>query len=147
MDGLNHGEFFGKNLLWNEQDLLKNIFALSELQRWVDELSDQVLHGGRPESGLRLSTFWNILSKNHFKMKESGENPRFTIPIRDLLAILNESLYQHRSPSNLAFNPVVVNTNQVVGYDKSGFSTCFMTIVFSEKGQICDAFPGYVPIR
>jgi len=137
----------------DEQELIKHLYVLNEIQRWIDGVSGDLLRAisipRKRESNedniyLTVAGLCDILTVHYHKIQKQNRIPRFTIPVVDILIFLQEAAAEPVSTLAVTGHfQTLVNTGKMIGYDRNNFPTCFFTIISEVSGRIITAYPGF----
>jgi len=139
----------------NETEYIKLIFLLSDTQQWLNDLSKEALtilpvsekrKLLQKQYYLSITALAHILEHHYYKIPRYPSTGKFHLSLADIL-------YHVREAINAPVNPVpgaltfqrVIKANQVIGFDKKGEATSFITILTDGGGKIITAFPGMLP--
>lgn len=140
--------------LFDEEQWLKLIFFLGDTSKWIDE-QQRLLLQLAPVDGckklhrkafyLTAAAFAHIIERHYYKIQRHPCTAKFTIPIIDILACLRDASSQSTEAVKGAINlQRIVDTNRIIGYDRSGQNTSVVTVITDPGGRIITAFPGRV---
>ena len=140
--------------LFDEEQWLKFVFFLGDTSKWIDE-QQRLLFQLAPVEGtkklhrktfyLTAAAFAHIIERHYYKIQRHPCTAKFTIPVVDILACLRDS-------SSLATESLkgtinlqrILDTNRIIGYDRSGHNTSVITVITDPGGRIITAFPGHI---
>jgi len=137
----------------DELALVKQLYLLGEIQRWINEVSGDLINyvpspqsKGSIKDGIYLTAaaLYNILTEHHHKIQKLSGNARFTIPVVDILMFLREAAQEPVSEvAGTMLFQTIINTGKMIGYDRNNFPTCFFTIISEPGGKVVTAYPGF----
>lgn len=137
---------------FGEEEWLRLLFLLSDTEQWLSDLARRLFHQLPVSDKKRLfrrsyyltaPALAHILERHYYKIARHPGAGKFTIPVADIL-------HQLRQAGDRAAEPIPGSANQkrvweaegVVGFDKDGLPTVFITILTDSGGRIVTAFPG-----
>jgi hypothetical protein len=97
--------------------------------------------------------FWEIVSiaasiEYYHKIARHPEAGKFTMPVPDLLTLLKQS--RHLPTTPIPGRDGIyreVDVGKIIGYDRAGKNTSFVTLISHPQGRIETAFPGIIELR
>lgn len=139
---------------FDEEQWLKLVFFLADTSKWIDE-QQRLLFQLVPVDGskklhrktfyLSAAAFAHIIERHYYKIQRHPCTAKFTIPIMDILACLRDSSFQSTEVVKGTINlQRVLDTDRIIGYDRSGQNTSVVTVITDPGGRIITAFPGRV---
>lgn len=140
---------------FEENDWVKGLFKLQELEFYLDECLGFHL-GQLPGGGFKnlfqadyhftIGGLVRLFERQDVMAGKTGCSG-FTSSFPRLLALIDLG-YEETSQyiDDLRCSSRVINTGSMIGYNRKGLATCFMTILTSQDGEIIDVFPGYPSI-
>lgn len=140
--------------MFNEAEWLKLVFLLADTQQWVDEMVKEAI-GGIPVKGkkkflqksyfLSVSALAHILERHYYKIPRYPHTGKFHIPVAEILHYIREAFQLQVSPVSGSLNfQRLLKTDKIIGFDKTGQPTNFITILTDAGGKIITAFPGVI---
>lgn len=136
----------------NEQEIIRLLFALADIQQWINELTSsafsQLPHMGKRKlqrAGyyLGINAMAHILERHYHKVPRHPGAGKFCISVNDMLWHISEARKSATQPvPGHATQFRIHNCNSSIGYDRNGQNTSFITVFTDAKGNILTAFPG-----
>jgi hypothetical protein len=129
--------------LFNEAEWLRLLFLISDTIAWIQEMEKNVLYQlpVADKSKLFRKTYYlpatslaHLLEKHYYKIARHPGCGKFAI---DQPQSISGSLNFKRC----------MDTGTVIGYNREGESTTFITVITDGGGTIKTAFPGVIPFR
>lgn len=137
---------------YNETEWLRLLFLLNDTQLWLEEMQKTLLRSlpcKTPEKlfkkncYLSVAAFAHILERHYHKIPRHPGTGKFTINIPEILQCIKQAAEQSSSPQLGTSNTLYqYNSGVELGYDKSGQTSTYITLIVDEKGNIKTAFPG-----
>lgn len=140
--------------LFDEEQWLKLIFLLGDTSKWIDEQQRLLLQFAPVEGSKKLhrktfyltaAAFAHIIERHYHKIQRHPCTAKFIIPVIDILACLRDS---SSLPIEIVKGSInlqrILDTNRIIGYDRSGQNTSVVTVITDPGGRIITAFPGRV---
>jgi len=142
----------GSQLNFNESEWLRLLFLLADTQAWLDDMAKEAF-GRLPIPGkkkflkktyyLTVSALAHIVERHYYKIPRYPHAGKFHIPVIELLHHIREAYSVPATPVPGCQNfQRVLQTEQVIGYDKNGQPTHAITILTDAGGKIITVFPG-----
>jgi hypothetical protein len=136
----------------NENQWINILFLISDMQTWLDEMQERVIYQLPVKNKKRLlqrshylaaSALAHILERHYFKIPRYPNAGKFTIPVTNIVSYIRDACIQTAMPvinsSNLQR---ILDTKQVIGFDRYGKPASVITVVSDAGGKIITAFPG-----
>ena len=138
----------------NEEQWIKTLFLISDTQAWIEELQLNLMYQlpvkhkrklFRKSYYLTATALAHILERHYFKIPRYPNAGKFIIPVTSIVAIIRDAATQPTLPITNSCNlQRVLDTKQVIGFDRFGKHTGIVTIVSDAGGKIITAFPGTI---
>jgi hypothetical protein len=137
---------------YTEHEFIKLIFTLADTQSWLNELCKET-YTNIPvlcTRKLRSKTYYlgitalaHIIERHYYKIPRHPEAGKFHIPLTDILNYIKEAQLSPITPvpGNNNFKRTH-QTNELIGYDRDGLPTTYITVITDATGNILTAFPG-----
>ena len=137
---------------FNEAEWLKLLFLLSDTQAWITEMEKSLLYQlpvndkcklYRKTYYLSASSLAHILERHYYKISRHPGCGKFTVDVPTIVHWIKEAYHTEPSPINGSLNfKRSLNTGTIIGFDKNGHPTTFITVLTHPGGEIKTAFPG-----
>jgi len=142
---------------FDEEECIRLLFLISDLQVWLEDLEKRLFLavpvGGkkklfRKDFYLTAKSFAHIIERHYHKIARHPEAGKFTIPIPDLLALLKQTRHLPTTPiPGRGGIYREVDTGKIIGYDRAGKNTFFLTLISHSQGRIETVFPRMMEVR
>ena len=142
---------------FDEEEWIRLLFLVSDLQEWMEDLEKRlflVVPVGdkkklfRKDFYLTARTFAHIIQRHYHKVARHPEAGKFTVPVPHLIDLLKQTRHMPTTPIPGRDGVYrVVDTGKIIGYDRAGRNTTFLTLISHPEGRIETAFPGIMEIR
>lgn len=136
----------------NEEQWIHILFLVSDTQIWLEELQAKLIYQLpvknkkkllRKSHYLSASALAHILERHYFKIPRYPNAGKFTIPVASIVSYLRDAGTQTTMPvSNSCNVQRVIDTKQIIGFDKYGKPASVITVISDGGGKIITAFPG-----
>jgi hypothetical protein len=142
---------------FDEEEWIRLLFLVSDLQQWLEDIEKRLFLtvpvGGkkklfRKDFYLTAKSFAHIIERHYYKISRHPEAGKFTIPVPDLLALLKQT--RHLPTTPIPGRDGIyreVDVGKIIGYDRAGRNTSFVTLISHPQGRIETAFPGIMELR
>jgi hypothetical protein len=92
---------------------------------------------------LSASALAHILERHYFKISRHPACGKFTIDIPAIVHWIKETFFSEPLPIQGSLNfRRSIDTNTLIGFDKEGQQTTFITVITEPGGAVKTAFPG-----
>ena len=138
--------------MFNETEWTKILFLLADTRGWLDELDKDLLLSLPLQGNCKLfrKTYYlspaslaHILERHYFKISRHPGCGKFTIDIPTMVHWIREAFFceAFAIPGSLNLKRSL-DTLTLIGFDKDGTSTTYITVITKPGGEIKTAFPG-----
>ena len=138
--------------LFNEAEWLRLLFLLSDTQAWISNMEKSLLYQlplpdkcklYRKTYFLSASSLTHIMERHYYKISRHPGCGKFTVDVPTIVHWIKEVYHCEPSPiiGSLNFKRSL-DTGIIIGFDKNGQSTTFITVLTHPGGEIKTAFPG-----
>jgi|GEM_PF-1213016 len=142
---------------FDEEEWIRLLFLVSDLQDWVEDLEKRLflvvpVHGKkklfRKDFYLTARTFAHIIQRHYHKVARHPEAGKFIVPVPHLLELLKQTRHIPTIPIPGRDGVYrVADIGKIIGYDRTGRNTSFVTLISHPEGRIETAFPGIMELR
>jgi hypothetical protein len=139
---------------FNEEQWLHLLFLISDTQTWLDEVQAKLIYALPVKNRKKLlcrshyltaPALAHILERHYFKIPRYPNAGKFTIPVTGIVSYIRDVVSQAASPIVNSCNMQrVLDTKQIIGFDKYGKPVSTITVVCDTGGKIVTAFPGVI---
>ena len=138
--------------LFNEAEWLRLLFLISDTVAWIQEMEKSLMYQlpGADKNKLFRKTYYlpatslaHLLEKHYYKLARHPGCGKFTIDIANIVYWIKEAF--HTEPQSISGSlnfKRCMDTGTVIGYNREGGSTTFITVITDAGGTIKTAFPG-----
>jgi len=140
--------------LLNEAEWLRLLFLISDTVSWIQEMEKSLLYQlpGADKSKLFRKTYYlpatslaHLLEKHYYKIGRHPGCGKFTITIANIVYWIKEAGYAEPQSISGSLNlKRCMDTGTVIGYNREGERTTFITVITDAGGTIKTAFPGKI---
>lgn len=141
----------------NEDQWLKNLFLISDMQIWLSELELRLIYQLpvknkkkllRKTHYLTASALAHILERHYYKINRYPNAGKFIIPVAAIAGYIRDIASEQVTPVPGSCNVQrVFDTRQHIGFDQDGKATSIITVISDGGGKIITAFPGTIALN
>lgn len=138
--------------MFNETEFIKFIFLLADTQTWLNDMAKEAfsripVHGKkkflRKTYYLSVTALAHILERHYYKINRYPQAGKFHISLTEILHLIREAYASPANPTPGCNNfQRSLQSEIIIGYDKTGQTTNTITILTDAGGKIITAFPG-----
>jgi hypothetical protein len=142
------------NTTYNEEQWIKTIFLISDIQGWLQETEKSLLYQipvGCKKKLFRHSYYLgchamaHILERHYYKISRYPNCGKFIIPVADIISYIMEGAHQTATPvANSVYLQRIIETGTTIGFDKYNQPANTIIILTDTGGKIITAFPGNI---
>ena len=137
---------------YNEEQWIKTVFLLSDIQGWLQEGERSLFYGlsigckkklFRPSYYLGCRAMAHILERHYYKISRHPNCGKFTIPVADIVSYIRQAAPQATTPvPNSVYLQRTMEAETTIGFDKYHQPVNTITVLTDAGGKIVTAFPG-----
>ena len=146
--------FPGDKSDFNEEQWLRILFLISDTEKWLNNLQQTVI-AQLPVAGkknlfrksfcLTASALAHILERHYHKVPRFPEKGKFVISVVEIISYIKDCYTQTEQPlAGTTYTYRNFDACKIIGFDRSGYNTSFLTVVSDNFGRIITAFPGTI---
>ena len=140
------------NQLFNEAEWLRLLFLISDTVAWIEEMEKSLMYQlpVADKSKLFRKTYYlpatslaHLPEKHYYKLARHPGCGKFTITIANIVYWIKEAF--HAEPQSISGSlnfKRCLDTGTVIGYNREGESTTFITVITDGGGAVKTAYPG-----
>ena len=142
--------------LFNEAEWLRLLFLISDTIAWIQEMEMNILYQlpiadknrlFRKTYYLPATSLAHLLEKHYYKIARHPGCGKFTIDVANIVYWIKEA--GHTQPQSISGSlnfKRCMDTGTVIGCNRGGESSTFITVITDAGGAIKTAFPGVYTI-